>query len=60
MRQGKPPQMNGISMEIHHIDPLRNNGSDAMSNLEHLWPWEHAAKDPYRHYNGWTPPGWSP
>jgi len=35
--------------ELHHLDPQRNNGSNAASNLKEVWPTEHGAIDPHRH-----------
>ncbi len=46
----------GASMELHHDPvPQRAGGSNAASNLQEVWPWEHAEIDPYRHYNGPRP-----
>lgn len=44
-----------VPMELHHIVPQRDGGSHDPSNLQPLWPWEHAEVDPYRHYNGPVP-----
>jgi hypothetical protein len=52
MQRGLAPQENGVSMELHHIDPRRLGGSNAFENLEPLWPDEHAAVDPFRHVAG--------
>ncbi len=52
MRRGLAPQENGVSMELHHINPRRLGGSNAFENLEPLWPDEHAAVDPSRHVGG--------
>ncbi len=55
MQKGLAPQrVNPLtgeleSMELHHIDPQRNNGPNTYDNLEKLWPDEHAAIDEYRH-----------
>jgi hypothetical protein len=59
MRQGKPPLHDelGVAKELHHTIPQRNGGSHAPSNLQEVWPWEHDAIDPFRHYNGPRPPG---
>jgi len=38
------------SMEIHHIIPQRNGGSNTYKNLLPLAPWDHAAIDPYRYF----------
>ena len=45
----------GVPMELHHIVPQRDGGSHDPSNLQPLWPWEHAEVDPYRYYNGPVP-----
>jgi RHS repeat-associated protein len=57
MRKGNAPQHDalGVSMELHHVEPVRNGGSHDYQNLIEVWPWEHAAIDPYRFYNGPTP-----
>ena len=57
MKKGRAPlvqyQENGkwYSMELHHKNiPQREGGSHSLDNLEALTPWEHAAKDKYRHF----------
>jgi len=56
MKQGKPPLVkypeNGkfYPMELHHKKPRRDGGSNAFDNLEPLSPWDHDAKDPFRHF----------
>lgn len=55
MKKGKAPKVmydNGklYSMELHHITPKHKGGSNAFSNLEKLAPWDHALKDPFRHF----------
>ena len=55
MKKGSAPrvELNGkfYSMELHHIVPRRNGGSNAISNLIPLTPWDHAAIDPFRYFN---------
>ena len=55
MQSGRAPlvELDGkyYSMELHHIEPRRSGGSNAYSNLMQVTPWEHAAIDPYRHFN---------
>ncbi|HEX2893754.1 MAG TPA: RHS repeat-associated core domain-containing protein [Marmoricola sp.] len=57
MRAGKPPLHDelGVPMELNHIIPRYQGGGHTLDNLEPLWPWEHAAVDPYRFYTGPTP-----
>jgi RHS repeat-associated protein len=57
MRTGLAPQHEvlGVSRELHHIVPRSAGGTDDIENLQALWPWEHSAVDPFRHYNGPTP-----
>jgi RHS repeat-associated protein len=57
MRAGKPPlhEELGVPMELNHIIPRSQGGTHTLENLEPLWPWEHAAVDPYRFYEGPTP-----
>lgn len=57
MRGGKPPVHDeiGVPMELNHIKPRAAGGTHTLDNLEPVWPWEHAAVDPYRHYTGPTP-----
>jgi len=45
----------GVSKELHHVVPRFQGGSNALNNLEALWPWDHAAVDPYRFYSGAVP-----
>ena len=61
MADGKPPLHDelGVPKELHHVVPQREGGSHDPSNLEEVWPWEHDAIDPYRHYRGPTPSGWN-
>ena len=42
-------------MELNHITPRYLGGGNNIENLEALWPWEHAAADPFRFYSGRTP-----
>ena len=57
MKSGKPPLHDevGVAMELNHIVPRRDGGTHVIENLEPLWPWEHAAVDPYRFYTGPVP-----
>ena len=57
MRSGRAPLHDelGVPMELHHVDPQRLGGANTPANLMEVWPWEHAAIDPYRHYNGPRP-----
>ena len=54
MRQGKAPLVlypeNGelYSMELHHVVPRREHGSNEIHNLLILPPWEHDKRDPFR------------
>ncbi|MDH0865432.1 RHS repeat-associated core domain-containing protein [Mitsuaria sp. GD03876] len=59
MKEGKPPlhEEFGVPKELHHKVPQREGGSHQPSNLQEVWPWEHAKIDPFRHYNGPKPPG---
>lgn len=59
MRRGKPPldPETGACKELHHKKPQREGGTHDDDNLEEVWPWEHEAVDPYRHYRGPRPPG---
>jgi len=54
MRLGFAPlvSLNGklYPMELHHITPRRNGGSNAIDNLIALTPWDHAAIDKYRNF----------
>ena len=57
MQAGKPPLHDelGVPMELNHIIPRWQGGAHTLDNLEPLWPWEHAAVDPFRFYTGPTP-----
>lgn len=57
MEGGKPPLHDelGVPMELNHIIPRWQGGGHTLENLEPLWPWEHAAVDPFRFYTGPTP-----
>lgn len=37
-----------VSKELHHIGGRTGPNPHRAENLEELWPWEHAAKDPHR------------
>lgn len=45
----------GVSMELNHINPRHAGGGNNIENLEMLWPWQHAAVDPFRFYTGPMP-----
>jgi len=57
MKRGLAPLHDelGVPMELNHIVPRYLGGSNAFENLQPLWPWEHAAIDPFRFYIGQTP-----
>ena len=59
MRNGRPPRYPEIDvpMEIHHKGGRKIPNPHCRENLEPLWPWEHAATDKYRFYNGPKPGG---
>jgi|GEM_PF-7046480 len=59
MSEGKPPLHDeyGVPMELHHIKPRREGGSNDPSNLLEVWPWEHEQIDKHRRYRGPRPPG---
>jgi RHS repeat-associated protein len=52
MTRGRAPlhPTERVSKELHHIDPQRSGGPNTLENLLPVWPWEHAAIDPFRHY----------
>jgi RHS repeat-associated protein len=45
----------GVSMELNHVVPRYMGGGHEITNLEPLWPWEHAAVDAHRFYTGPRP-----
>ena len=57
MRKGKAPLVkyaeNGLyyPMELHHIKPRHQGGTNALENLLPVTPWEHANIDKYRYFN---------
>lgn len=57
MRKGAAPRHPDydVPKELHHIKPRREGGSDDPDNLLEVWPWEHDAIDPFRHYRGPRP-----
>lgn len=57
MRAGQPPLHDelGVAKELHHVTPMRQGGRNVEANLVEVWPWEHAAIDPYRFYGGPMP-----
>ena len=48
MRRGDKIEEIAVRKELHH--KARRGGADPhrIENLEELWPWEHAARDPHR------------
>ena len=48
------PQLN-VPQELHHINGRNIPDPHNISNLRELWPWEHAAVDPFRTYTGPRP-----
>lgn len=62
MEQGKAPlhPQIGVSKELDHIIQRNAGGTHAQDNLREVWPWEHDALDPYRHYTGPRPEGFDP
>jgi hypothetical protein len=61
MRQGLAPidPETGAKKELHHKKPRCKGGTNDPDNLQEVWPWEHDAIDPYRHYRGPVPAGWN-
>jgi hypothetical protein len=57
MQAGRPPLHDelGVPMELHHLEPRAQGGTNAIENLAEVWPWEHAADDPFRFYSGPVP-----
>ena len=47
----------GASMELHHIKGRKILNPHSLENLQQVWPWEHDAIDPCRHYTGPRPTG---
>jgi hypothetical protein len=39
-----------VSVELHHIFPIRFDRPMSEQCFIELWPWEHAAVDPCRHF----------
>ncbi len=54
MKQGFPPLDDefGVPMELHHLNGRGIPNANNPNNLIPVWPWEHGAIDPFRHYNG--------
>jgi RHS repeat-associated protein len=54
VKRGLAPKHNklDVSKELHHKDGRNISNPHNQRNIEQVWPWEHAARDPYRHYNG--------
>jgi len=59
MKKGLAPidPETGASMELHHINGRDINNPHNIDNLLEVWPWEHAERDPNRHYTGPRPKG---
>ena len=59
MRKGNAPRhpKYGVPMELHHKNGRKIPNPHNENNLEALWPWEHADKDPFRYYTGPRPTG---
>ena len=59
MKQGKPPLHDevGVPQEMHHKNGRKIPNPHNSNNLEKLWPWEHDAVDPLRHYRCPRPKG---
>ena len=59
MKKGKPPLHDevGVPQELHHKNGRNVPNPHNSKNLEELWPWEHDAVDPFRHYRGPRPKG---
>lgn len=58
MRKGYAPHYSesiDVPKELHHINGRKVENPHSQSNLLEVWPWEHADKDPYRHYTGPRP-----
>jgi hypothetical protein len=57
MQRGLPPleAETGVPMELHHLDGQAILDPHNVNNLVRVWPWEHEAIDPFRHYNGPRP-----
>lgn len=62
MAEGKPPLHHHIQVpkELDHIVQRQHGGTHAKENLREVWPWEHAALDPHRHYKGPVPADFDP
>ena len=59
MKKGKPPLHDEVEVpqELHHKKGRNVPKPHNSENLEELWPWEHDAVDPFRHYRGPRPKG---
>jgi hypothetical protein len=57
MQNGDPPlhDVYNVSMELHHRNGRTGPDPHNVNNLIEVWPWEHSAIDPYRHYTGPKP-----
>jgi len=54
MQRGSAPlhPMFNVPMELHHINGRIIPNPHNITNLQQVWPWRHAAIDPFRFYNG--------
>ena len=59
MRKGKAPidLETGVPMELHHRNGRNISNPHNIDNLQEVWPWQHSAIDPSRHYTGSRPQG---
>jgi hypothetical protein len=50
----------GVYKELHHTNGRGGPDPHNEANLVPVWPWQHDAIDPFRHYTGAQPPGQGP
>jgi RHS repeat-associated protein len=57
MKSGRAPLHEDlqVSVELHHINGRTGSDPHNPNNLMEVWPWQHAAIDPQRFYNGPRP-----
>jgi len=57
MKRGRAPLHDqiGVPKELHHTNGRNIPDPHNINNLQELWPWEHDAIDPFRHYKGPRP-----